>query len=140
LDQWPLKADDLPKEVVLGLFLGPELLLEKRLTLPVAARANLSKAIDLNMRQSLPGGGADLLWRYGTGKRDGTTLDIPVYLFKKSALAEITSVATSYGAKVRSIRVAGDLSAQPFWDVNGGVKTCHWGGAKFGHLVSRLGA
>ena len=24
--------------------------------------------------------------------------------------------------------------------VNGGVKTCHWGGAKVGHLVTRLGA
>ena len=25
-------------------------------------------------------------------------------------------------------------------DVNGGVKTCHWGGAKVGHCVPRLGA
>jgi hypothetical protein len=24
--------------------------------------------------------------------------------------------------------------------VNGGVKSCHWGGAKVGHLVPRLGA
>jgi len=24
--------------------------------------------------------------------------------------------------------------------VNGGVKTCHWGGAKGGHLFPRLGA
>jgi hypothetical protein len=24
--------------------------------------------------------------------------------------------------------------------VNGGVKTCHWGGAKVGHLEPRLGA
>jgi len=116
IDQWPLKAGDLPKGAVLDLLLGPELLLEKRLTLPVVARSNLSKAIDLNMRQSLPGGGADLLWRYGTGKRDGATLDIPIYLLKHSALTEITSVATSHGAKVRSIRVAGDVSAQPFWD------------------------
>lgn len=116
VDRWPVNPGDLPKRAMFDLFLGPELLLEKRLTLPVAVRSNLSKAIDLNMRQSLPGGGADLLWRYGTGKRDGTTLDIPVYLLKKSALAEITSMATSHGAKVRSIRVAGDASAQPFWD------------------------
>lgn len=26
------------------------------------------------------------------------------------------------------------------WDVNGGVKTCHWGGSKVGHLFPRLGA
>lgn len=24
--------------------------------------------------------------------------------------------------------------------VNGGVKVCHWGGAKVGHFVQRLGA
>ena len=61
VDRWPIKADDIPKRAVLDICLGPELFLEKQLTLPVAVRANLSKAIDLNMRQSLPAGGAELL-------------------------------------------------------------------------------
>ena len=112
----PIRIGDIPKETMLDLKLGPELVLEKQLTIPFAARANLSKAIDLNMRQSLPGGGADLLWRYGTGKRNGTNLDIPIYLIKKPALTEIMSAATSHGTKVRSICVAEDASAQPFWD------------------------
>ncbi len=142
VDRWPLEAGDLPRGAVLDLFLGPDLLLEKRLTLPVAARSNLSKAIDLNMRQSLPGGGADLLWRCGKGKRDGATLDIPVYLLKKSALAEITSVATSHGAKVRSIRVAGDASAQPFWDDRKRVDRFRrfWGIVTIGLVIALVGA
>jgi Tfp pilus assembly protein PilN len=116
VNRMPIQAGDLPKGAVLDVLLGSDLLLEKRLALPVAARANLSKAIDLNMRQSLPGGGADLLWCHGAGQRQGANLNIPIYLLKKSVLAEIRSAASSDGAMVRSINVAGDRSALPFWD------------------------
>lgn len=116
VEHLPIKASGFSKGGVFDLLLGPDLLLEKRLILPIVARSNLSKAIDLNMRQSLPGGGDDLLWCCGTGKRNGSTLDIPVYLLKKSVLAEIMSVASLQKAKVRSARVAWDASARPFWD------------------------
>jgi len=116
IDTKRIKADDLPKGVAVDLLLGPDLLLEKHLTLPVAARANLPRAIDLNMRQSLPGGGVDLLWSHGAGKREGSRLDIPVYLLRKTALAEIKAMASSHGGRVRTVAVANDPSARPFWD------------------------
>ena len=82
-----------------------------------------------------------MLWRYGTGKRDGTNLDIPVYLLKKSTLAEITSMATSHGAKVRSIRVADDASAQPFWDDSKRVDRFRrfWGIVTIGLVIALAG-
>lgn len=115
IDNWPAKAADFPKGAVLDLLLGPDLLLKKHLTLPIAARQNLPKVIDLKMRQSLPGGGADLIWRYGTGKRHKSNLEIPVYLLKRSTLAEIKS-ACAQNARVRTIGIAEDATTMPFWD------------------------
>jgi len=37
-----------------------------------------------------------------------------------------------------SLRNVEDLLHERGVDVNGGVKTCHWGGAKVGHLMARL--
>lgn len=126
INTWPFKSDNLPRRAVVDILLGPELLLEKKLNLPVAARSNLSKTIGLNMRQTLPGGGADFLWCYGKGKRDKSILEIPVYLFKKSALAEIKAMAAIQKVKLRTVAVAEDATALPFWDDRKHVDRPRW--------------
>jgi putative spermidine/putrescine transport system ATP-binding protein len=52
-------------------------------------------------------------------------------LFSHMTIAE----NLSFPLEVRKI---GRSEGEP--NVNGGVKTCHWGGAKVGHLEPRLGA
>ncbi len=123
LNHIPITVDDFPQEAIVDLKVGPDLLLEKRLTLPVVARSNFSKVIDLQMRQSLPGRGGDVLWRTGTGQRNGSNITIPIYLLKRSVLEEIHSIANVRKVKLRTISVAHDLSARPFLDNR---KHCDW--------------
>lgn len=115
-DEYPVTPTSIPKGERIDILLGPSLLLEKEIILPVAAKPNLQRAIDLNMRQSLPGGGVELLWRYGAGKKDGSNLSVPVYLVKKSVLAELRDVVAYRDSKLRMVAVASDQSAMPFWD------------------------
>ncbi len=109
-------ASELPNNEVIDLYLGKELLLEKRMNVPLSARANVSKAVDLKMRQSLPGGGGELIWRFGTGKLGEGSIDVPIYLLKRSVLSEIRKSAVAKGSTLRLVMVADDASAQPFWD------------------------
>jgi hypothetical protein len=99
-----------------NLLLGQDLLLRKELILPVAARANLSRVIDLNMRQSLPAGGDDLIWRYVIEGRDKSDLKVSVFLLKKHVLDEAIGVVSKQGANLRAVRIADHTSIPPIWE------------------------
>ena len=122
--QWSrkLKAEaiSIPDSIVSGeivdVVLGPEQFLRQTLIVPKAAQANLSRAIDLNMRQSLPNGGAGLVWRYVVEKRDRSSLEIGVYIVRKATLEKIAAQIAEQGARLRSIDLVSPSLNEPFWD------------------------
>jgi len=118
----------------LDLELSSDLMLRKQLTVPLAARSSLSKAVDLNMRQSLPSGGSKLVWRYVIEKRNRSELQVGIYLIKRKTLEQIEAAIVQKKGQVRTIRaaVSGDLPPlidyrrsadrnRRFWDICAGA-------------------
>ena len=116
VDSLPLHQDSLDRGDIVDVELGPALVLRKNLTVPLVGRTDLGRAIDLNMRQTLPCGGNDLLWTWAVDRRNGTDLHVNVHLLKKTDLDGIKSSVESQKAKLRTVRLASDVSAAPFWN------------------------
>ena len=112
----PLTRADIQRGEVLDLILGPKLFLQKELTFPARARANLARVIDLQMRQSLPNGGADLIWRYAVEGRSKSEIKVSVFLLKKRVLEELKGSVSRQKAKLRIIKIENYPSVEPFWD------------------------
>ena len=67
---------------------------------------------------------------------DGVTFGQAISKARKALGLSQKELAT----RVMKEEKGGAISPQYLNDVNGGVETCHWGGAKVGHLELRLGA
>lgn len=84
--------------------------------MPLAAQNSVQKAVDLNMRQTLPGGGKDLIWRQGVGAKSGQKIEVPVYLLKREVITEIHHLARDHRIDIRTITVDGKDRIAPFFD------------------------
>ncbi|WP_299749703.1 PilN domain-containing protein [uncultured Tateyamaria sp.] len=101
---------------LVDVLLDGEQLLTKSLDIPIAAKGSLHKVVEVNLRQSLPQGGADLVWTYGIKERNGSKLNVLVHLMRKRDLDALTHRASESGTQIRTVRVAGMLDAPPLLD------------------------
>jgi len=116
VDTLSLEGNGIAPGDLLDIELGPELFLHKQLAVPLAARASLSKVVDLNMRQSLPGGGENLVWQYTIEERGKSGLRLGIYLIKKETLQRIAEAVTLKEGAVRTIGIAGVRTKTPLMD------------------------
>ncbi len=96
--------------------LNPALMLQKQLIVPHAAKAKLARTVELDVRQSLPGGGDDLVWVSTIEKREGSNLHVIVYLIKRKTLEQIEELLASKNAIARTISVSGGYKLKPLID------------------------
>ncbi|WP_170565694.1 PilN domain-containing protein [Ruegeria atlantica] len=101
----PVDTGPLTRGEIVDVTLAQELLLTRELTIPIAAKSDLSKAVDVNMRQSLPENGTGLAWRYRIEKHEKSSLRVVIYLIKKKTLEQIENVIAAKHGKVRTISV-----------------------------------
>jgi len=101
---------------LVDLELDDSLFLKKMISLPVAAKKNLKKIVDLQIRQSSPGGGETLVWRSIIERKSKQEIVVHVLLIKKQVLADLTSHISDRGAQLRSIRIANLPRAEPLTD------------------------
>lgn len=105
-----------PRNMLLDVTLHQSLFLIKELSLPAKAKNNLDKVVNLHVRQSMPRGAADLLWRYVPHKRDKTSLTVDIFLLKKSVLHRIEQAAERHGVRIRRVDLAGHEAVAPLLD------------------------
>lgn len=110
-----LHVEDVQPGDYLDVLIDNSSLLVKTLELPSAARAHLAKTVDLQMRQTLPGSGQDLVWRYAIKERTGSHFAVEVLIVKRATLQSIVADASERGAVVRTISAA-DKNALPLLD------------------------
>lgn len=95
------------------LFLAQDLFLKTSVSLPAAARREFSAAVALQIRQTMPGQAAGLVWRpVQPVWRRSQTARVAVYLIKEARLAELLRQA---GPSVRRVLVNG-VEAAPLID------------------------
>lgn len=141
IEALPPIVDDFAQGDVLDIELEPNLLLRKQLVVPLAAKASLSQAVDLNMRQSLPGGGTDLIWRYAIEGREKSGLRLGIYVIKKTALEQIAEAVRLKKGIIRTISVANVTTVKPLVDSRRNVDKTRqfWDAATIALLVLSVG-
>lgn len=101
---------------LLDVELAAVLFLTKELKVPASARANLTEVVNIAVRQSFPGGGRNLVWRYQVTHRSGNELAVKIFFLKKSFLAGIEAQAQNAGAILRLVRISGNRALAPLID------------------------
>lgn len=93
------------RKVPFDLYLAQNLFLQITVNLPYAARKEFSAAVALQIRQTMPGQAAGLVWRQVTPNwRRSKTAEVSVYLIKEATLKGIVGLA---GRGLRRILVDG---------------------------------
>ena len=106
---------DVRRGALIDVRLDKAVLLTKSLSVPFAAKASIGQVVETHMRQSLPQGGANVLWSYEVAAPSKTSLDVRVYLFRRSDMAVLEDALHTAGVKVRTIDIAAS-NARPFVD------------------------
>ena len=112
----PFASDRDFKGAVMDVKLGKKLVLHKELTFPAALWHNLDKAVELNVRQSMPGNPQNLVFRHRVIGRDKKVIRVEIFLVKKAVIDAIVRQMTGLGARVRTISVSGFESLDVFHD------------------------
>lgn len=116
VEELPLKKIDLSRGQRLDIQLGRRLLLYKDLLVPRAAGANLSRVVDLHVRQTMPGGGTNLTWQHVVEGKEGLNLKVGIYLLKKQVLTDLSEQTGRHDLVIRTVCIAEEPLAQPLWD------------------------
>ena len=121
VEAFPVAPNDLPAERVLDIEIDPRLALQKQLTLPKSARKTIGQAVDLMMRQTLPKGGEDLIWRYTVPVRRGTEINLDIQVLQKTLLQDLSAQAAARVSRIRTVTIADTVTTYPFVDARGAV-------------------
>lgn len=121
----PFAGNDIEEGERLDVKLAPELFLQKQMTVPAAAKSALTQAVDLNLKQTLPGGGEGLVWRFRIEKRDKTSLHLVIYVIKKETLDQIEAAVSAARGIVRTVGVA-EHRMTPILDHRARVDIARW--------------
>lgn len=110
-----LHADSLERGDIVDVVVDESSLLRKSLELPVVAKSNLQKAVDMHMRQTLPSSGQNLLWRARTVMQTKQKIILEIFVIKLEAVQSISKLVKEVGAHVRTIQVI-ENGVKPFVD------------------------
>lgn len=99
----------------IAIALDPSLSLSRRLELPRAASAKADAAINLQLRQTLPGQAQGLLWRSSILRRDSEKIEYGVYILKQSLLDEVLTEVRRLDGQIEYVRIDAKGLA-PIWE------------------------
>ncbi len=94
--------------------LAPNLVLQREVTVPLAALRRADEAISMTMRQSLPAQGKGLIWRKSSASRTKAGATFTIFVVKQDHLNAIREAFKLHGQSVRSVGVDGSGVA-PFF-------------------------
>ncbi|MVO18471.1 PilN domain-containing protein [Parasedimentitalea huanghaiensis] len=101
---------------LIDLELGEPLFLTKRIPLPVAAKKNLNKIIDMQIKQSTPGRGENVVWRSIFANKSKQEIEVRVALVKRPVLVKLEADVAARGAQLRTVRLANFPRVKPLLD------------------------
>lgn len=85
----------------------PQACLTREITLPKAVAPRASAAIALQLRQTLPGGGKGLIWRFMKKAATSETVTYLACILKQQQVDALVAALTASGAKVAGLRITG---------------------------------
>ncbi len=101
---------------LLDILVSQSCCLTKEFEIPAGAAKNLSKAVDLFVRTSLPGQVDDIVWTFGTRRGVAKSILVKIWILKQSSLKSLVETAQRNATRVRTVRVANEPRALPFVD------------------------
>lgn len=104
------------KGQLIDLVFGPNICLLKPMTFPKSARHKVGSAVNVFLRQTLPGQGEGMMWRTDRPIQANGNVAINAYVLKASALSRLRSLVSEAGGHVRMARCAEGVDVQPFLD------------------------
>lgn len=95
-------------------FVGEKAHLKRQLTIPRSGRSNLGQIVDMNMRQSLPGGGKDMIWTYVVKPTSGSNVKVDVLVLKRDFISSLEAEIKERRATLRSVYPLYEGASSPF--------------------------
>lgn len=96
--------------------IGPQLLLHKELSFPIAVEKALGEAVDLQMRQALPSSGSGMSWCYAVISKTNTMISVGVWVAKLETLKTIQARIEAGNGILRHMRADVDYPVRDFFE------------------------